>query len=171
MNSTATTVLLKPTGRVAQGYGDNNGQDPVHPIPYKNPAISFSAGMLASTGDDLVKYVQAMMSRKILSEQGYKTLWYERPALSSGKPSKWAFGWSSEHNPNFGEQFSVAMNGGTPGVASTIIILPDSNSAVIALSSLRKPAVYQIAKDAAKLAFGNADAPISAEEHVGASED
>ena len=46
------------------------------------------------------------------------------------------------------------MNGVTIGVASTIIIFPESGSAVIALCSLRKPPVYAIAREAAKIAFG-----------------
>lgn len=173
MNSTATTVLLQPTGRVSQGYGDDQGKGPLHPIPYKNPAISFSAGMLASTSNDLVNYVMGLMSRKVISEQGYKTLWYDRPPLTTGQPSKWAFGWASGTNTGLNGQFSVSMNGGTPGVASTIIILPEANSAVIALCNLRKPPVYQIAKTAARIVFGDNKAQPSTEEeeHIGSSAD
>ena len=168
MKSTATTVLLQSTARVAHGYGDAMGKGRVHPVEYKDPAISFSAGMLASTSNDLVKYALGLLSRKVISAQGYKTLWYDRPALSTGEPSPWAFGWSSGRNKIIGGQFSVAMNGGTPGVASTIILLPESNSAVIALCNLRKPAVYDIARTAARMAFGNpADAPIKEESPVG----
>lgn len=170
MTSTATTVLLQPTGRVAQGYGDNQGQGPVHPIEYKNPAISFSAGMLASTNDDLVNYVFGLMSGKMLSPAGYQTLWYNRPALSTGQPSKWAFGWAAGPNPTFGGKHSVMMNGGTPGVASTIIIIPEEKSAVIALCNLRKPPVYKVAKMAAKLAFGNANDQAPEEEEQQHSE-
>ena len=64
------------------------------------------------------------------------------------------------------------MNGGVPGIASTIIILPESNSAVIALSNLRKPPVYQIAKMAAAMAFGSGgQLAAEEEEHGGASAD
>jgi CubicO group peptidase (beta-lactamase class C family) len=168
MKSTATTVLLQSTARVAQGYGDAMGKGRVHPVEYKDPAISFSAGMLASTSNDLVKYAQGLLTRKVISAQGYKTMWYDRPALSTGEPSPWAFGWSSGRNKIIGGQFSVAMNGGTPGVASTIILLPESNSAVIALCNLRKPAVYDIARTAARMAFGNPnDAPVKEDQPVG----
>ncbi|MBX9666536.1 MAG: beta-lactamase family protein [Candidatus Obscuribacterales bacterium] len=156
MDSSATTVLLQPTGRVAQGYGDNGGQGPLRAIAYKNPAISTAAGMLASTTDDLTKYVFGLMSGKLLSPAGYETLWKNRPPLSTGASSKWAFGWSAGRNPNFGGEFAVQMNGGTQGIASTIIILPETKSAVIALCNLRKPPVYDIAKVAARMAFGNA---------------
>lgn len=154
MESTATTVLLDSTGRVAQAYGDNQGQGPLREIEYKNPAISFSAGMLASTSNDLERYVYGLMSQQRLSQNGYRTLWYQRPPLTTGEPSPWAFGWHAGSNPSMGGQHVVAMNGGTPGVASSIIILPGSNSAVIALCNLRKPEVYNIAKIAARIAFG-----------------
>lgn len=154
MESTATTVLLDSTGRVAQAYGDDQGQGPLREIEYKNPAISFSAGMLASTSNDLERYVYGLMSQQRLSPEGYRTLWYQRPPLTTGEPSPWAFGWHSGSNATMGGQHVVSMNGGTPGVASTIIILPGSNSAVIALCNLRKPPVYNIAKIAARIAFG-----------------
>jgi len=169
MNSSATTVMLQPTGRVAQAYGDNMGAGPVRRVEYKNPAISFSAGMLASTNNDLCNYVFGMWSRKTLSEQGYKTLWYERPPLTTGKPSKWAFGWSSNRRANMNNQLVVAMNGGTPGVASSIIMMPEAQCAVVTLSNLRKPPVYQIAKNAFNMAFGNGQ-PADEPEHTAGSD-
>lgn len=157
MNDTATTVMLQGTGRVAQAYGDNQGNGPVRPIEYKNPAISFAAGMLATTSNDLEKYVYGLLNRKILSQKAYKTLWYERPPLTTGQPSPWAFGWHAGNNQSMNNQYVVNMNGGTPGVASTIIILPEANCAVIALCNLRKPPVYAIARTVAAMAFGNGD--------------
>lgn len=153
MDSTATTVMLAPSGRVAQAYGDNMGKGPLHVVEYKDPDVSFAAGMLATTSDDLLKYVFGMMSGRMLSQPGYRTLWIDRPPLTSGQPSNWAFGWGSAFNPNYGCRVN-SMNGGTPGVASTIILLPEQNSAVIALCNLRKPQTYAIAKAAAHIAFG-----------------
>lgn len=169
MNSTATTVIMQGTGRVAQAYGDNMGNGPLREIEYKNPSVSFSAGMLASTSNDLLNYVYGMMSRKMISPQAYKTLWYERPALSTGAPCPWAFGWHAGANKSMGNQYVVAMNGGTPGVASSIIILPEANSAVITLCNLRKPPVYAIAKAAAAMAFGNGEEPAEANPSPGSN--
>jgi len=161
MSSTATTFLLCDTGRVAQGYGDNQGAGPLRAFDYKNPAVSFSAGMLASTQNDLIKYALGMLQQKMLSPPQYLTLWNLRPPLSNGQPDPWAFGWSSTKTPE--GQHKLAMNGGTPGVASTIILLPQSNCAVIALSNLRKPPVYKIAKQAFSIVFhdpyGDPEAP------------
>lgn len=164
MNSTATTVLLQNTGRVAQGYTDNQGKGRLRPVEYKSPAVSFAAGMLASTSNDVVRYTLGLMSRRMLSEQAYRTLWYDRPPLSTGKPNNWAFGWAAGPNKNLGGQYQVVKNGGTPGVASIIIILPESNSAVVALCNLRKPPVYGIAKTAAIMAFGDTNGPAEADQ-------
>lgn len=155
MNSSGTTVLQQPSGMVAQAYGDNNGKVAVHPIEYKNPQISFSAGMLASTIDDLLKYAQALLNKQLLSPSAYQTLFYQRPPLPAGAPAPWAFGWASKAEDKYGTRM-VSMNGGTPGVASTIILFPERNSAVVSLSNLRKPPVYQIARKVASLVFANA---------------
>jgi CubicO group peptidase (beta-lactamase class C family) len=152
MTSSGTTVEFQNSGMLASPYGDNNGQTQVHPAEYKNPAISFSAGMLASTVDDLIKYSQALLNRQLLSPAAYQTLWYQRPPLPGGAAAPWAFGWASKDEPKYGTRV-VAMNGGTPGVASTIILFPEKNSAVISLCNLRKPAVPAIARKVASLVF------------------
>jgi CubicO group peptidase (beta-lactamase class C family) len=152
MTSSGTTVEFQSSGMLASAYGDNNGQSQVRPVEYKNPAVSFSAGMLASTVDDLIKYSQALLNRQLLSPAAYQTLWYQRPPLPNGKPAPWAFGWASNEEPKYGTRV-VAMNGGTPGVASTIILFPEKNSAVISLCNLRKPAVPAIARKVAGLVF------------------
>ncbi|MBA3858132.1 MAG: hypothetical protein C0507_14605 [Cyanobacteria bacterium PR.3.49] len=176
MRSTGSTTLLQPTGRVAQAYGDNMGKGPLRAIEYKNPAVQFSAGMLGSNSYDLINYVLGLLNRQILSPEAYKVLWEYRPPLTTGQPSKWAFGWARANNPQLNGQLTLMMNGGVPGVASSIMILPETNSAVIAMSNLRKPPVYQIAKFAAAMAFGNANeqpqtGPGEEEDHPGSSSD
>ncbi len=171
MTSSGTTVEFASSGMLASPYGDNNGQSQVHPVEYKNPAISFSAGMLASTVDDLIKYSQALLSRQLLSPAAYQTYWYQRPPLPNNSPAPWAFGWASKDAPKFGTRM-VSMNGGTPGVASTIILFPEKNSAVISLCNLRKPAVPAIAHKVADLVFsvqpqGSAPPSTPAEEPSG----
>ncbi|MBP7578191.1 MAG: serine hydrolase, partial [Candidatus Obscuribacter sp.] len=135
-------------------YTDNLGKGPLRPVVYKSPAVSFAAGMLASSGSDMVRYVLGLISRRLLSEQGYKSLWYDRPALSTGQPNKWAFGWSAGPNKFLGGQYQVFWDGATQGVGSIVMILPESNCAIVALSNLRKKEVYDIGKTAMRMAFG-----------------
>ncbi len=154
MRNTGTTILLAPTGLVAQGYSLNKAGR-LSPVAYKSPAVSFSAGMLASNCNDMLRYALGLMSRRILSEQGYRKLWYDRPALSTGQPNPWAFGWKAGPNAAMGGQHQVFWGGATQGVGSIIIILPESNCAVVALSSLRTAEVHNIGKTAMRMAFGN----------------
>jgi CubicO group peptidase (beta-lactamase class C family) len=154
MNLTATTDALSGSGLLARPYIEVQGTATLREVKYKDPEISFSAGMLATNIDDMVKYVQAMLSRQILSPAGYQTLWYSRPPLTTGAPCNWAFGWGATVAPEYGGARAVAMNGGLAGVAATVIILPDNNGAVIALSNLGKPSVYAIAKKVARITFG-----------------
>lgn len=155
MSMTGTPMTLGATGLVARPYGDRNGTAPLRQISYLSPEISFAAGMLASNVDDLTKYVFGLLNGKIVSAQAYQTLWYDRPPLTTGAPSHWAFGWGSKRSPIYGDKRVLSMNGGIPGVASTIIIIPETNSAVIALCNLRKPLVYSIAQKVARLAFAS----------------
>lgn len=158
MASSGTAPALFATGRVAAPYNDQMGRGPLRLIEYKNPDVQYSAGMLASSMQDMTIYVQALLGGKILSPKGYQTLFYERPPLATGAPCTWAFGWGANaRNKNLGGQYSLSMNGGVPGVASLIIMLPQSNSAIIALSNLRKPAVYAIGKSAARIVFGSSE--------------
>lgn len=165
MKNTATTVMLAPTGMVAQGYALNKAKQLV-PVEYKSPAVSFAAGMLASNCNDMLKYALGLMSRRLLSEQGYRTLWYDRPPLTTGQPNPWAFGWKAGPNASIGGQHQVFWGGATQGVGSIIIILPESNCAVVALSSLRTPEVHQIGKTAMRMAFGDLSAPAQADAPV-----
>lgn len=153
MDCTGTTVQLTPTGMVAQAYSGGSDGKPLRMVPYKNPQVSFSAGMLATTNDDFTKYAIGLLTQPMLSPEGFNTLWYFRPPLTTGQPSNWAFGWASTKPPAYGGQSMVAMNGGTPGVASTIILFPQSNAAVVSLANIQKPEAHAIAYAVAKLIF------------------
>jgi len=103
---------------------------------YKPPVSNFAAGMLASNTVDMVKYGRALLQQRFLSPTGYRHLWKLRQELpdeeKGGKPSHWAFGWGSTDRNG---HFQVGMNGGLPGVASTILILPDDRLIVIGLAN------------------------------------
>jgi CubicO group peptidase (beta-lactamase class C family) len=116
----ATPYDVKKNGRVQPLEG------------YKSPAVNFAAGMLASNSIDMAKYAQALLDRKLLSPRGYNLLWKERRSLSSGEPTRWAFGWGSS---NKGGHWKLGMNGGLPGVASSIQIYPDDQLIVIGLAN------------------------------------
>ncbi|MBU6453685.1 MAG: beta-lactamase family protein [Cyanobacteria bacterium REEB67] len=155
MRSTGTCESLSSTGRLSSQYvGPPGGQ--VRRIPPKDPATNFSAGMLASSLHDLCAYSMALLDHKILSAAAYQVYFVERPALSTGEPCPWAYGWGASVNPNIKQRVN-GMNGGLPGVASSIMLLPDAKIAVVALANLRRKPVYNIAKRA-MLMYVGADA-------------
>lgn len=153
MPCTGAPERLMQTGLVAAPYGDQMGQGPLRRIEYKRSAISFSAGILFSNVLDLARYAQALMDRKVVSPAAYEQLWFNRPGLPNGQPSNWAFGWGSTIDPTF-QQRRIGMNGGDPAVSSTVLIFPDSRTAIIGLSNLNKPPVYRIARMVARMVLG-----------------
>ena len=114
-------------------------------IQPKNPMTSFSAGMLASSLVDMCSYAQALLDKRLLSKAAYQTYFIDRPPLSTGQAANWAYGWGSKIDKQL-QQRVIIMNGGMPGVASTVILVPDSNIAVVALSNMRTPQIYAIPK-------------------------
>jgi CubicO group peptidase (beta-lactamase class C family) len=156
MDDTGTTSSLEGSGRVSQQYvGPPGGA--VHSIKPKNPMTSYSAGMLASSLNDMCKYAIALLDKKILTEAGYRAYFFERPPLPTGTALNWAYGWGSTENAKL-KQHVIAMNGGLPGVSSTVILLPKSNVAVVALANLRRKPVPQVARRAMRMYFGVDDA-------------
>ncbi|MBS1996832.1 MAG: beta-lactamase family protein [Cyanobacteria bacterium SZAS LIN-2] len=156
MTSTGTVATMAGTGRVSTQYDDRQGRARLRVIAPKNPMTSYSAGMLASSLKDMCAYSQALLDHKILSPAAYQTYMMDRPPLANGQPATWAFGWGSTINKKVNQRV-IGMNGGLPGVASTVLLLPDSNVAVVALSNLRKKPVYAIAKRAMAMFVGAQD--------------
>lgn len=117
---------------------------------YKPTDISFSSGMLFSNTQDMSKYAQGILDQKILSADSYQTLLHDRPSLPGGTPAKWAFGWGSTHKQAYGGKLVCGMNGGNPGVSSTIIIIPDEKIAIIGLSNAYCADAYKIPRMVAR---------------------
>jgi len=156
MNSTGPWEKMRSTGALATPYkGMPNGG--LQPVEYKPSAQNFSAGMLCSSLEDMAKYATALADHSFIGSAGYRTMWNSRPTLYDGATSYWGFGWGAKPGPN-GVQ-KVGMNGGLPGVASSILIFPDYKIEVIALSSVRKKSIPQIAQAVGAIIFGKLQAP------------
>jgi CubicO group peptidase (beta-lactamase class C family) len=110
---------------------------------YKNPAINFAAGMLASNSLDMERYARGLLAQRLLRPGGYQSLWFQRAILPSGKSVNWAFGWGNNFNENHQR---IGMNGGLPGVASSILIFPEDELIVIGLANARGPGIHNIAQ-------------------------
>lgn len=166
MNSTGTTDEPKAPQTDAFKLTLQTGE--LIRIPYKNTRISFSAGALSSNTIDLAKYAQALLRKEILSPASYKSLWYERRPLPSGKPGNWAFGWGCN---SFMGQLMIAMNGGDPGVSSSIMILPESKVIIIGLSNIHSKEIYRLPKLIARAVLEDNGATVTPAQPGGADTD
>ena len=136
---------------IATPYGRNADGQSV-PLPgYKDTAINFSAGMLASNTIDLARYARALAAHRLISPKSFDLLWKTRPELASGAKPDWAFGWASQV---IGGHLRVSMNGDLPGVASTIIIFPDDKLIVIGLANIGVSAAHELTRSVASVALG-----------------
>ncbi|HMV47282.1 MAG TPA: serine hydrolase domain-containing protein [Blastocatellia bacterium] len=116
--------------------------NPVRVKHYTDPAINFAAGMLASNSVDMERYARALLARKLLSPEGYERFWFERPYLPDGKRSNWAYGWGNNRKDG---TLRIGMNGGMPGVASSLLIFPEEELIVIGLANARGDGIHEIA--------------------------
>jgi hypothetical protein len=73
------------------------------------------------------------------------------PPLTDGSPSYWAFGWRAGATGDKTAIKKVTMNGGLPGVASTIVLYPDQKIGIVSLSNFRTKGGVKIAEQIAKL--------------------
>ena len=154
MTATGEREKLLPTGLVSAPLALNKKTGELVTLRYKPTDISFSSGMLFSSTEDMAKYAQAILDRKLLSATSYNTLLLSRPALASGAAAPWAFGWGSTRKKAYDGKLACGMNGGNPGVSSTIILLPEENLAIVGLSNSYAPRAYTIPRMVARLILG-----------------
>ena len=122
MNSTFVTVPPSQKLRSAKGY---NKKGIVMP---RIPKDAGSAGVLTSTLDDMLKYVNYNLKEKDeLVVLCHKPSW--------GDPASFAIGLNWTTNVNFDGKRKVWASGGTFGFASYCILYPERGFAVVALSN------------------------------------
>lgn len=154
MKSTGSREDLEKTATVSQPFGVNQSTGRSVLLRYKPTEISFSSGMLFSNATDMSKYAQALLDHKLLNAGSYKTLFVSRPPLSTGAQSNWAFGWGVERKKAYGGRLVYGMNGGNPGVASTILLVPEEKLAIVGLSNVYAPTAYRIPRMVAQAVLG-----------------
>jgi CubicO group peptidase (beta-lactamase class C family) len=144
MAHTGTREQFAGSGLVSQPLGVNRRTGQMVLLRYKPTDISFASGLLFSNSEDMAKYAQALLERKLLSPSSYKTMLLSRPKLASGAASQWAFGWGSSRKKAYGGKLACGAIGGNPGVSSSILLLPEDKMAIVGLSNAYSPAAYNI---------------------------
>lgn len=154
MKCTGAREELEKTATVSQPFGFNQRTGRAVLLRYKPTAISFSSGMLFSNAADMAKYAQALLDHKLLNASSYETLFVSRPPLTTGAQSSWAFGWGVERKTAYGGRLVYGMNGGNPGVSSTILLVPEEKLAIVGLSNVYAPTAYHIPRLVAQAVLG-----------------
>jgi D-alanyl-D-alanine carboxypeptidase len=98
---------------------------------YVSPTQPFSAGMLVSTVDDLLKWDAALLTESLLKKSTLEQMWTPT-RLSKGGESDYGFGWSvGKEN---GHRI-VGHGGGIPGFSTQLSRYVDDNLTVIVLTN------------------------------------
>ncbi|MGC4044945.1 MAG: serine hydrolase domain-containing protein [Armatimonas sp.] len=96
---------------------------------YVSPTQPYAAGALISTIDDMIKWADALESRRLLTQASWDQIW-TATRLTTGKTENYGFGWSV--NELNGHRM-VEHSGGIPGFATDIVRFPEDRVTVIVL--------------------------------------
>lgn len=97
-------------------------------LPSQDRTISYAAGSICSTADDLYLWETAVLNGEILTEES----WAE---VFSGGEFDYGFGWSIGPDCYY-------HGGETAGFNTMVMILPDTDTVIIALSNTQGPEMF-----------------------------
>jgi CubicO group peptidase (beta-lactamase class C family) len=124
----------------ATGYLQYSGKtSPVAPIV--DSSVSFSAGAIYSTTNDLYKWTKAVMAQKIIRPESWKSCF-------TPKLHHYAYGWAVD---SLEGQPSIQHGGGIHGFNSNLVMLPDQKISIILLSNVNTPLLGEITKSLADI--------------------
>lgn len=121
---------LDPGPRRVTSYGYRK-ETPDQPAPRKelfSPLARAAAG-LDSTGDDMGRWMIALMDGRLLGAAARKTMWTQA-AYTDGQLGQWGMGWLVLDRP---DRLVVGMTGGS---RSAVYLYPDDGVGVAILSNL-----------------------------------
>jgi CubicO group peptidase (beta-lactamase class C family) len=144
MADTGYDVNSEILPRRAAGYSPT--QDGVANAMHVDMTTPFAAGALYSTAPDLLRWEQALFSRKVISEASLKKM----TTRGKGDYGMGLFIGTESGRPRF------EHGGGIPGFNAKMAYYPDTAVAVIALSNLNGPGPDDIVDKLGALAHGDA---------------
>jgi CubicO group peptidase (beta-lactamase class C family) len=109
-----------------------------------------AAGLL-STADDLVYFVLALQSGRLLAAAQVREMWTEQ-TTEEGKPNGYALGWMiHDHNSTM----AVAHTGEQPGASSILYVMPGKRSSFAILANTDAAGLWKLADQLADLLIGS----------------
>jgi D-alanyl-D-alanine carboxypeptidase len=124
VNDLLAVIPNRANGYTWDGKGLRNGE-------YVSPTQPFSAGMLASTVNDLVKWDAALRTEAILGKSSLEQMWTPTK-LNKGGEADYGFGW--EIRKDNGHRL-LAHGGGIPGFSTQLARYVNDNLTVIVLTN------------------------------------
>lgn len=163
--------LIKKAGLTATFYIDPKRPDPQRASPYsrfdgkledavlQSVNLTYGAGALESTADDLLKWHRALYSGKLIGRETLKqaTTAYK---LADGSNSEYGFGWFIK---KLDEQPTVEHSGSTDGYQTDVVYLPEQDVYVVALFNCYESDMdWQVlTNDLSRLAIGKSIAAMA----------
>lgn len=145
--------LLEPLGMRDSGYDLSapiikkraSGYQPDGTnAPFIDMTLPYAAGSLYSTVDDLLKWEQAMYTEKLISKASFEKM---------TTPGKGEYGYGIVSQTLFGKK-AHGHGGGINGFNTMMLRFPDQKVTTIVFANQNGPAAEQIARDLARLHFG-----------------
>jgi CubicO group peptidase (beta-lactamase class C family) len=148
------TISIIP--RRAAGYDRVNGK--VVNARFTSMTLPYSAGAIASTVDDLAKWMDAVAAGKLVSLDLLKRAWTPYK-LTSGELTTYGYGWGV--NELLGHR-TIQHGGGIMGFSAYAMWLPDDKVYVAVLSNTEEPpvSVSHLARQLASFAIGKPWNPV-----------
>jgi len=137
---------LKIIPNMASGYHLVT-DDSLVVAPYRNYSMLKGAGDLYSTGEDLLKWTNSFLSKKIMTEEMIARIF---ASPEDGSDKKYGYGWY------IGEGLPPKYfhGGGTWGFSTQITFFPKEKIQVIVLSNVSALPIGKISGDVAKIVLG-----------------
>jgi D-alanyl-D-alanine carboxypeptidase len=145
--------IFEPLGMKDSGYDEHkivikkraSGYSPDRTnAPYLDMTLPHAAGALYSTVDDLLIWDQALYAGKLISKESYEKMF-------TPVKNDYAYGWVVRTS---GGRKEIAHGGGIHGFNTAFIRFSDDRVTVAVFANLNGPWADRIAKDLAKMHFG-----------------
>lgn len=152
---TSTTYCPDEPGQgAARGYAKKSGTlEPAKPI---SMTIPFAAGALCSSASDLVRWLEALQTGKVIGADGFRAMSAPTP-LPEGRSSSYAFGLQLEELAGHAR---LGHGGGINGFVSDLTSYPADDLYIAVLVNTEGVSAGGISEKIARVVLGVKDAPL-----------
>ena len=131
----------------AEGY--QRGGNGFENAPYLSMTQPFSAGALASSVCDLIRWQRRLVSQQLLKEKSYETM-TRRGVLANGEQTDYGMGLVIRES---GGRKTISHGGGINGFRSHLTYYPESDHTIVVLANSVSAQPGQISKRIAQHLF------------------